>query len=133
MVILTLYRSNPISALALPGTKRIQFHVCWFLPPLLNLTDCDLVPSSIKDDNVIGIENGNLIVASTELKEVFDAVIRMIFLLIISQMEKVEEAPGNLSVSAILLVGGFGSSEYLRKEMQKHFGEDINVIQPVDA
>jgi tRNA A37 threonylcarbamoyltransferase TsaD len=72
-------------------------------------------------------------VTYTELKDVFDAVIRMIFQLIISQMEKVEEAPGDLSVSAILLVGGFGSSEYLRKEIQEHFGEDIKVIQPVDA
>jgi hypothetical protein len=56
-----------------------------------------------------------------ELKEVFDAVIRMIF----------QEA--KLSASAILLVGGFGSSEYLRKQIEEHFGDDVKVIQPVDA
>jgi hypothetical protein len=70
-------------------------------------------------------------VTSAELKEVFDAVIRMIFQLIIGQMERLEEA--NLSASAILLVGGFGSSEYLRKQIEEHFGDDVKVIQPVDA
>ena len=57
----------------------------------------------------------------------------MIFQLIVGQMEKVEEAPGNLTVSAVLLVGGFGSSEYLRKEIEEHFGDEIKVIQPVNA
>jgi hypothetical protein len=64
---------------------------------------------------------------------VFDPVIAKIFDLIVKQMEKVEEAPGNLTVSAILLVGGFGSSEYLRQKVQEHFGDEIKVIQPVEA
>ena len=63
----------------------------------------------------------------------FDPVIRVIFQLIVGQMEKVEKAPGNLTVSAILLVGGFGSSEYLRKEIQEQFGDEVRVIQPVNA
>ena len=81
----------------------------------------------------MGIQNGNLIITSAELKDVFDAVIRVIFQLIVGQMERVEEAPGNLTVSTILLVGGFGSSEYLRKEIENHFEEDIKVVQPVNA
>jgi hypothetical protein len=56
----------------------------------------------------------------------------MIFQLIIGQMERLEEA-GGLSASAILLVGGFGSSEYLRKQIEEHFGDDVKVIQPVNA
>lgn len=70
---------------------------------------------------------------SADLKGVFDAVINQIFDLIVVQMERVEEANGDLSVSAILLVGGFGSSEYLRKKIERHFGEEIKVIQPVNA
>ena len=57
----------------------------------------------------------------------------MIFQLIVGQMERLEEAPGELSVAAILLVGGFGSSEYLRKQIEGHFGDDVNIIQPVNA
>jgi hypothetical protein len=68
-----------------------------------------------------------------EVKGVFDRVIRAIFDLIATQMERVEEAPGNLTVSVILLVGGFGSSEYLRKEIENHFGDEIEVLQPVNA
>lgn len=91
-----------------------------------------IVPASIKDDNAQGIGNGILTVTSKELKGVFDPVIRMIFRLIVEQMERLEEVSGNLSVSAILLVGGFGSSEYLRKAIENHF-EDVRVIQPVNA
>ena len=62
----------------------------------------------------------------------FDAVIRMIFQLIVEQMERLEEVSEGLSVSAILLVGGFGSSEYLRKAIENQF-DDIKVIQPIGA
>ena len=62
----------------------------------------------------------------------------MIIQLINDQLDLVEEATGNLEVSAILLVGGFGSSEYLRREIENHFSGDNNVpelkvIQPVNA
>lgn len=72
-------------------------------------------------------------VKSSELKEVFDKVMHAIFQLIVEQMERVDEMPGDATVSTILLVGGFGGSEYLRKSIQEHFGEDIKVIQPPDA
>jgi hypothetical protein len=37
-------------------------------------------------------------------------------------------------VQAILLVGGFGSSEYLMTRLKDHFGvDDIEVLQPVNA
>ncbi|KAH8587270.1 hypothetical protein B0O99DRAFT_642186 [Bisporella sp. PMI_857] len=89
------------------------------------------IPTSIKDNSTEGVEDGCLTVTSRELKDVFDAVIRMIFQLIVGQMERLEEA--NLTASAILLVGGFGSSEYLRKQIEEHFGDDVKVIQPVNA
>jgi len=69
---------------------------------------------------------------------VFDPVIGMIIQLINEQLDRVDEAPGNLQVAAILLVGGFGSSEYLRRRIEQHFSEDddipgLKVIQPVNA
>ena len=106
-------------------------------PITRNKLSCNVtipVPTSIA--NVDGVENGKLIVTTNELRGVFDAVNRMIFQLIVGQIEKVQEAPGNLDVSSILLVGGFGSSEYLRKEIESHLadiGEGIAVIQPVNA
>jgi hypothetical protein len=90
---------------------------------------------SIKDDPESGVENGRLLITSIELKEVFDDVIRAILDLIIVQVEQVEAAPGNHEVSAILLVGGFGSSQYLLKSIEEHFRDllDVTVIQPVGA
>jgi hypothetical protein len=73
-----------------------------------------------------------------ELKIVFDPVIEVIIELINGQLDRVEESLGDIEVSALLLVGGFGSSEYLRKQIEHHFnGEDdvpkLTVIQPVNA
>lgn len=78
-----------------------------------------------------------MIFTTEELKTVFDPVIRRIIILITGQLDRVEEALGSLDVSAVLLVGGFGSSEYLRRELERHFsGDDVpklKVIQPVNA
>jgi len=91
------------------------------------------VPTAIPDDEGAGIENGQVMIKSSELKVVFEKVTRAIFQLIIEQMERVVDGPGNATVSAVLLVGGFGSSEYLRKSLEEHFGEDMKIIQPPDA
>jgi Tfp pilus assembly PilM family ATPase len=91
------------------------------------------VPSTISDDVESSIENGRLIIKASELREVFDKVIQAIFVLIVQQIERVQQADPNGRVSAILLVGGFGSSEYLRKSIEEHFGEDMKIIQPPEA
>ncbi|KAJ6098844.1 hypothetical protein N7467_000379 [Penicillium canescens] len=96
------------------------------------------VPDTIEDDPDLGIESGNLILTGDELKEVFDPVIGMVIALINGQLDRAEESLGDVKVSALLLVGGFGSSEYLRQEIENHFnGEDdipeLKVIQPVNA
>jgi hypothetical protein len=95
------------------------------------------VPPAIPDDVEAGIQDGQLVVTTSELKGVFDAVIRNILGLITDQVEKVDESPGSPEVSAILLVGGFGSSGYLRRQIEQHFDGSalpkIKVIQPVHA
>ncbi|KAF2194329.1 hypothetical protein K469DRAFT_548682, partial [Zopfia rhizophila CBS 207.26] len=96
------------------------------------------VPAEIEDSGNLGIRDGKLVISTAEMKDVFDPVISFIVQLIIGQLERIDAAPGHLKVAAILLVGGFGSSEYLRKYIENHFsGEDgmpaIKVIQPVNA
>lgn len=64
----------------------------------------------------------------------FDPVIDRIVMLIAEQIEGVAELPGKNKVSAILLVGGFGSSEYLRRKIEGNpIWEGTDVIQPVNA
>ena len=84
------------------------------------------------------VEDSKLAITATDLRvNVFEPVIRQVLQHITDQLERVEQAPGSPGVSAILLVGGFGSSAYLRKSVEGHFDGEvlpkIQVIQPVNA
>ncbi|KAK3317152.1 hypothetical protein B0T19DRAFT_451865 [Cercophora scortea] len=79
------------------------------------------LPPSVPDDASAGIENGQFAVTAAEMDGVFSGVVQNIIGLITDQVEKVEEKAGCPEVSAILLVGGFGGSAYLRKAIEKHF------------
>jgi hypothetical protein len=77
-------------------------------------------------------------VTTAELRHhVFDKVIKAILNYLTEQVDRVGNSPGSPEVSAIFLVGGFGSSAYLRRSIQGHFDGDalpkVNVIQPPDA
>ena len=60
-------------------------------------------------------------------------MVDQIISLVTQQVSKVRTKGGN--VKAILLVGGFGSSEYLFKRLSSHTygGLKIEVLQPVNA
>jgi tRNA A37 threonylcarbamoyltransferase TsaD len=80
------------------------------------------------------VRDGSLVIKQKDLEEIFDPVIDRIVMLIIEQVEAVAELPGDNKVSAILLVGGFGSSEYLRRKIEGNpMWEGTDVIQPVNA
>jgi len=70
---------------------------------------------------------------SEDVQKIFDPVVRRIISLVSEQVSKVEE--NGEDVNAILLVGGFGSSEYLRKRLSEHtYGNrEFKVLQPVHA
>jgi hypothetical protein len=94
------------------------------------------VPTTFTANANARIEDRKLVITGAELKEVFDAVIQQIIKLIIGQIERLDDSHEGLEASAILLVGGFGSSEYLRREIENHFEDilpDLKVIQPVNA
>jgi uncharacterized protein (UPF0254 family) len=90
------------------------------------------VPSNIPNDDAAGIREGNLVVMSEEIEQVFENVITTIIFLIREQIEMVQVS-GISKVSAILLVGGFGGSEYLYTKIKEHFGDETSVIRPVHA
>ncbi len=70
-------------------------------------------------------------VTGDDLKDVFDDVINQVLILLTEQIDGVGEIyPGKLL--PILLVGGFGSSVYLKKRIQETFGQ-CDVLQPPDA
>ncbi|KAG0269289.1 hypothetical protein DFQ27_004152 [Actinomortierella ambigua] len=79
--------------------------------------------NSLKDPDEIGIDEGVMCFAATELKEkVFDPVVERVLALIRDQLDKATKC------SAIFLVGGFGSSTYLLHRVMKEFGTKVKII-----
>ena len=69
-----------------------------------------------------GIKKGKLTLSIPELKDIFEPVISEILTLIRNQIQQTAE-----DVKLILLVGGFGSSFYLKSRIQDTFGSGIQV------
>jgi hypothetical protein len=94
------------------------------------------VPPKIQNNREAGIENGRLVITMADLREVYGPVKDEIVRLVDEQVQRVKNIP--TKVTAILLVGGFGGSEYLFKEIRRTFSggrdyENIPVINPVNA
>ncbi|TPR10694.1 Transmembrane amino acid transporter family protein [Aspergillus niger] len=84
----------------------------------------------LKDNRKIGLQDGFLQLDGTQIKKIFDPVVDRVKVQIIYQVNgaRAKKKP----VKAILLVGGFGSSEYLHRCIQETFN-DIIVMQPPNS
>ncbi|KAM3506928.1 hypothetical protein MY11210_007359 [Beauveria gryllotalpidicola] len=90
----------------------------------------DLPGADLEDDPEKGLLGNEWKMTGLDVKAIFDPVITEILHLIRHQVQSVQRK--GKAVRAIFLVGGFGSSEYLRKEVERvHVG--IKVAQPDDA
>ncbi|KAF8249042.1 actin-like ATPase domain-containing protein [Wilcoxina mikolae CBS 423.85] len=83
----------------------------------------------IDDDPSRNIEDGEILVTPDDLREMFDPHVNRTLELIEEQVETVTANGG--TVKHILLVGGFGGSDYLFKRVQEYAGpHDIEVRKP---
>ncbi|KAK0213492.1 hypothetical protein IW262DRAFT_1516552 [Armillaria fumosa] len=82
------------------------------------------------NDPSVGLNNGQLSIPGVLLRrEVFDPVVEQVLALIEDQTQKVDQR-----IDALLLVGGFAGSEYLKQRVEERFSSRIRVIaRPVDA
>ncbi|TEY57363.1 hypothetical protein BOTCAL_0220g00160 [Botryotinia calthae] len=94
--------------------------------------------AKLKDDQQKGLVRNCWTMKNAELKDIFDPVIADIRIKVLEQVKEVmkkrlsENHPEADKVKAILLVGGFGASKYLKAQLvQDH--PTIQVIQPHDA
>lgn len=87
----------------------------------------------IQDDEFAGVEDGFLAISRTEMREIFDPVVNEVLKLVQQQISSVE-ARGR-KVSAVLLVGGFGASEYLKVRLKNVVCDPkmIALMNPVNA
>ncbi|KIY62877.1 actin-like ATPase domain-containing protein [Cylindrobasidium torrendii FP15055 ss-10] len=81
-------------------------------------------------DPSVGLIDGQLTIPGNLLRrEVFDPVIEQVLEMIEEQTRKVHQR-----IDALLLVGGFAGSEYLKLRVEERFSSRISVIaRPVDA
>ncbi|KAF2748930.1 actin-like ATPase domain-containing protein [Sporormia fimetaria CBS 119925] len=73
----------------------------------------------LPDDEEAGVDSGFLIMSADQVKDIFDPVIQEVIDLVEGQVRTIR-AKGGL-VCGIVLVGGFGQSNYLYNRMKAHF------------
>lgn len=73
----------------------------------------------LPDDEEAGLESGFLIMTAEQVKGIFEPVIEQVVELVDGQVQAIKEKQGR--VSGIILVGGFGQSNYLYTRLKQHF------------
>ena len=73
----------------------------------------------LPDDEEAGVDSGFLVMTKEEVKEIFEPVISQVVELVEGQVDAIREKNGH--VSGIILVGGFGQSNYLYTRLKQHF------------
>lgn len=87
----------------------------------------------LPDDEEAGLDSGFLTMTAEQVKSIFDPVIDEIVGLLEGQISDIEVKGG--SVSGIILVGGFGQSNYLYETLKQHFagaGQATAPDSPID-
>ncbi|KAL8784773.1 MAG: hypothetical protein Q9195_008909 [Heterodermia aff. obscurata] len=84
----------------------------------------DIVPG-LHDDAANGVRRGKLDLKGTQILSIFNPVFDKIIDLVRRQIEATQR-----DVKAILLVGGFGQSAYLRETLREALGRSVKVMVP---
>jgi hypothetical protein len=73
----------------------------------------------LPDDEEAGLDSGFLLMTAPQVKEIFEPVVKEVCDLVQGQVDGIRQKGG--IVSGIVLVGGFGQSNYLYKRLKGHF------------
>ncbi len=73
----------------------------------------------LPDDEEVGLDCGFLVMTAPQIKEIFEPVVREVCELVQGQVDGIRQKGG--IVSGIVLVGGFGQSNYLYTRLKSHF------------
>jgi len=83
--------------------------------------DFSIPMPGIEDDEEAGIDGGFMLLTSDDIREIFDPVVRQVIALVEGQVKTITAM--NEVVSGIILVGGFGQSNYLYTVLKAHFND----------
>jgi molecular chaperone DnaK (HSP70) len=82
-------------------------------------TEVNVPFPGLPDDEEAGLDSGFLIMSSEQVKAIFDPIIDEVISLVQGQVDSIKVKNGH--VSGIILVGGFGQSNYLYTRLKAHF------------
>ncbi|RMZ24418.1 hypothetical protein D0859_11529 [Hortaea werneckii] len=105
----------------------------------------------LPDDEEAGLDSGFLIMTAEQVKGIFEPVIQQVIELVDGQVQAIKTKGG--LVSGIVLVGGFGQSNYLYMRLKQHFNsappppyseqpsheiaaaaqQNVEILQPLNA
>jgi hypothetical protein len=75
----------------------------------------------LPDDEAAGLDSGFLSMNTEQVKDILEPVVREVIVLVQGQVDTIRSKNGK--VSGIVLVGGFGQSNYMYKCMKSHFNK----------
>ncbi len=78
----------------------------------------------LRDNARAGVRRGRLCVTGPEVKKIFEPVVQEVIALISGQIKATKT-----TIKAVLLVGGFGQSAYLRDCIRQALGSTVEVMQ----
>ncbi|KAK1060009.1 hypothetical protein LTR74_012230, partial [Friedmanniomyces endolithicus] len=82
----------------------------------------------LPDDEEAGLDSGFLILSAAQVKTIFEPVIAHVIELVEGQVDAIKSKSG--LVSGIILVGGFGQSNYLYTRLKQHFNSPKLAASP---
>jgi hypothetical protein len=81
--------------------------------------------TGLANNESLSVKRGKLVLKSEDVKQILEPVIGQVVKLV---LEQIRTTSGE--VKAVLLVGGFGTSMYLRERIKEAVSKKIEVIQP---
>jgi len=94
-------------------------------------TEFSVPVPGLADDEEVGIEDGFMILTAEDVESVFAPIIADVVALVEGQVREIQ-SKGEV-VSAIILVGGFGQSNYLYTRLKTFFGEPMESAVAVEG
>lgn len=86
---------------------------------------CLIAVPGLVDNAQHGVKRGKFSLSGYEIVQIFSPVLDEVIALVKGQITSTKR-----EVKAVLLVGGFGESAYLRKSLRKAVGSQIEILVP---
>jgi hypothetical protein len=82
----------------------------------------------LANNKALGINRGRYALKASDLKTIFEPVVLEVIKLVKDQI-----TVSNVPIRAVLLVGGFGASNYLKERLRNAVDKSIQIMQPPNA